>query len=510
MPGSNDKKARTVVTVNYEFETKHQTYDLKLDRLYTVWNPNARPSFNGLKSTTAEIQRLIKGAIDDKRQIRGLGGNWSMSRVAAARGAIIDTKPLKWVFRFGDASTNISPNYTGDRGQLLLAQCGVQIANLNPFLKRYRRALKTTGASNGQTIVGAMSTGTHGSRFAFGAVQESIVGMHLIVGPDKHLWVERATYPVVSDAFTRRLGATYTPDDKLFNAALVSFGSFGIIHAVMIETEPVYLLDKFNERIAYNAEFKAAIKTGDFAALPLRNQPEIPYHLEIVANPFEMDEVYVRTMYQRPYTPYDPPVRDKDGFGPGDALTAIAANLSKAVPAVIPKIIKQQLEKRYKTNKEPITGTIGDIFTNTTSRGKTVGSAMGVPLEHAIEAFDLAIKIQQDKGPFPAVVAARFVKKSGALLAFTRYNTTCVIDLDGADSDGIRKYYDLVWKAFDEADFPFTMHWGKINTNLTPQLVKKMYSTDVDTWIDQRKQVLDAASREVFNNEFVARCGLDG
>ena len=55
-----------------------------------------------------------------------------------------------------------------------------------------------TGASNGQTIVGAMSTGAHGSSFDVGAVQDYIIGMHLIVGPNRHIWLERKSAPVVA------------------------------------------------------------------------------------------------------------------------------------------------------------------------------------------------------------------------------------------------------------------------------------------------------------------------
>ncbi len=119
---------------------------------------------------------------------------------------------------------------------------------MNNWLKKNKRSLKTSGASNGQTIVGCFSTGTHGSAIDTGSVPDFIVGMHIITGPGKHIWLERESYPVVSDAFIQKFKTKLVADDELFNAALVSFGSFGFIHGVMIETEDIYLLEMLSQK----------------------------------------------------------------------------------------------------------------------------------------------------------------------------------------------------------------------------------------------------------------------
>jgi hypothetical protein len=49
-----------------------------------------------------------------------------------------------------------------------------------------------------------------------------VVGMHLVVGPDRDVWIERASYPVLSDALVEVLGAQLIRDVTLFNSALVS------------------------------------------------------------------------------------------------------------------------------------------------------------------------------------------------------------------------------------------------------------------------------------------------
>jgi FAD/FMN-containing dehydrogenase len=143
------------------------------------------------------------------------------------------------------------------------------VRQLNEYLQQRGRSLKTAGASNSQTIAGAFSTGTHGSAVRVGAMQDFVVGLHLIVGEDRHIWLERASYPVVSDRFIERLGAEPIRDDTLFNAALVSFGGFGIIHAAMIETEPIYLVEAHRQRVPLGDALKHTIDTLDFSEAPV-------------------------------------------------------------------------------------------------------------------------------------------------------------------------------------------------------------------------------------------------
>ncbi len=116
--------------------------------------------------------------------------------------------------------------------------------------------------------------------------------------------------------------------------------------------------------------------------------------------------------------------------------------------------------------------------------------------------------MHEEHGPLAGVFALRFVRGSDALLAFTRYERTCVIDMDGPHSKSSLKFFRHAWKAFDDAQLPYTLHWGKNNQHLNAARVRRMYGDDVDRWIASREHLLDAPTRQVFTNRFMERCGL--
>ena len=94
------------------------------------------------------------------------------------------------------------------------------------------------------------------------------------------------------------------------------------------------------------------------------------------------------------------------------------------------------------------------------------------------------------------------------MLAFTRFDYTCILELDGAFSDATTNFYRAVWKRLDDEKIPYTVHWGKVN-ELTPARVQQMYGADADAWVAARNKLLDASSRKVFCNPLLKEWGLD-
>ncbi len=487
------------------WENQHETFVYNIENRYELGNGNG-DAISSYNEATAGFQQLISDAVTRSGHLRGLGAGWSWTPIAATPGVILETKALNTTFTITPGS--VSPAYTGDPSRLFLAQCGTGIWELSAFLKQRGRSLKTSGASNGQTIAGAISTGAHGSAFDTGAVQDYVTGLHLIVGADRHIWLERASYPVVSERFTGLINAELIRDDTLFNAALVSFGSFGIIHGAMIETEDIYLLEAYMQRKPLDAPLRDLMGTLDFsrAALPCGN--ERPYHFQVLINPYDKKTpAYVTTMYKRPYrSDYTAPVRNTNGIGPGDDAPCFIGRMTDAVPKLVPTLVNKLLAGSLSTYDKQF-GTLGEMFSNTDLHGKLLSAAIGVPIEQVNAVIDLLLALNQSRGPFAGLFAFRFVKQSKALLAFTRFPYTCVVELDATFSNTTYTFYSEVWKELDRRNIPYTFHWGKVN-ELTPARLQKMYGTNIDQWKTARKQLMDPQTLTVFTNPVIQQWGL--
>lgn len=201
------RNARFYLYNNFPFTNVHQNVQKTVARSYDAWNP-PKPNtdaFGDMKLTVAMLQTFVADAAANNVQLRAFGGQWSLSEAAIDDGWLINTQPLNIVFKM--AAGDVSPDYTNPPRNLVFAQCGNSVQEINQFLEDNMLALKTSGASDGQTILGALTTGTHGSAIDFGAMQDFVAGMHVIVSPTRHVWIERKSAPVVSQAFLNKLGA---------------------------------------------------------------------------------------------------------------------------------------------------------------------------------------------------------------------------------------------------------------------------------------------------------------
>ena len=506
------REARIMPYHQNTWTNKHQNFTQQIEMYYDIANPR-RPvtdAWSDMRLTVAKLQSLIAQAAQDNARLRAYGGTWSLSRAAVTNGRLIDTRYLNW--RFPLKPQHVSPDYPRAAGNLIFAQCGISISELNKFLAGRKSSLKTSGASNGQTFAGAVSTGTHGSAIEIGSMQDYVVGLHIIVAPDKHVWLERKSYPVASGDLISKLGVaadSVLRDDMLFNAALVSFGSFGIIHGLVFEVEALYLLEASRQRMAIDNHLRQAMETLDFSALQLPDPNEPPFHFEVVINPHDIQGgAYVTTMYQRKYrNDYIRPPQLEGGFGPGDDLLAVIGNVNDAVPDLVPAAVNffvNRVNKVYQKQE----GVHGEIFSATDTHGKATSTEIGVAKEDASRVLDCLLDVHRVAGPFGGVFAFRFVKKSDALLAFTKFPYTCTIELPGVFSNRSDQFFQRVWAELDNAGIDYTLHWGQVN-NFTPARVRKMYGdAAVNQWIQSRNTLLNAQMRKVFSSPFLESCGL--
>ncbi|MCY1037192.1 FAD-binding protein [Corallococcus sp. BB11-1] len=492
-----------------QWQNWHETYSQKLELLVDVWNANASQSTTeGYADTTRGLQELIAKALWEGQELRALGAGWSFSRAPATSGILVNTKPLNYVF----PAPRTHPSYAGSREDLLFVQCGNSVAELNHFLKaKMGKALPTSGASNGQTIAGAIATGTHGSTLDFGAMQDFVAGLHLVVSPERHIWLERASNPTISDDVPQKLGAELIRDDALFNAALVSLGSFGIVHGVLLVAEDLYYLQAYRHRMPLTEGLWRAMDQLDFSGVQLPGPAgQRPYHFQVVINPNDLEGgAYVTVMYKHAQPPPgSKPPSPGSKLTQGDSALEIVGVLTDMVSDLTIPVMSKLLERFYGEFSN-VAGTPGELFTDTTTRGKALGSALGIPLGQVRRAVETAMAINREYA-FPGLLALRYTLPSKATLAFTHHAPmTCVLDIDGAGSARTKTFCQKVWQQLTERQVPYTLHWGKLN-DLDGARVRSMYGPErVESWRKARAALLTSPElRAAFTNDYLRTLGL--
>jgi hypothetical protein len=218
---------------------------------------------------------------------------------------------------------------------------------------------------------------------------------------------------------------------------------------------------------------------------------------------------YSTVMYKRPYrVGYPSPQIDAPGkAGPGDDVPAFRGKVTDLLPIVTPHMVSALVKASY-TLYDGLMGTCGEIFSNNNIRGRVLSTALGIPIQYAVQVNELLIDLHRQHGPFTGIFSYRYTRKSTATLAFTRFDPTLVLELDGVESAITRRFYQVVWSALQEANIPYTFHWGKIG-NLDPATTRAMYGQDMDRWIRARNTLLSPEGMEVFCNQTLRDWGLD-
>ena len=490
----------------FQWSNKHDNLTTRVEEHIDVWNGPA-PDGESWRIGCRKLQAILERAQAKGRRVRAVGGRWSLSPVAVCPDVMINTLPLNHhVVGLPPrhvSSTNVDPAH------LVFAQCGTSVAELNTTLELDGLALPTSGASNGQSICGAISTGTHGSARRVGSMQDYMLGLHVLAENGRSYWIERASKPIVSDEFCHHLGATLVRDDRLFRAAVVGFGSFGIIHAVLFEATPIYLLDVRTLRMDWPDVVDAA-STLDTSTLRLPDAGREPFHLDIALNPYRpgrgQQGALVTAMYKRSFG--DHPKRPtKDGkLVPGIDLLGIGGKLATAFPLTIPAGVSRTFEGVVKERCEMVMGTPGEVFGDTELVGKSLSSEIGVDLRDVRSAVAVLLGVAREYS-YPGMFGLRYVQKSDALLAFTRFETTCTIEMTGAGSSRTLNFYDRATAALDAQRIPYTQHWGKLH-GINAGNIRHRWGGAVDEWLEARGAFLSPAGRSMFSNDLLAACQL--
>ena len=210
-----------------------------------------------------------------------------MSAVYADAESVLDDATLARFAPADPSTLDAPPPVPPTRNRLVHVKAGLKLAHLNCMLESNSipLAMATLGGSNGQSIAGAISTGTHGTNPTLPPIQDFVRAIHLVGPGGKQWWIEPESAPVTVESEMRELMASrvldpcleLVYDDPLFDACLVSLGAAGVIYSVVIEAMPKYHLTSTTERI--NLARAREIITNDVLG------PSPPFFAEFVLGP---------------------------------------------------------------------------------------------------------------------------------------------------------------------------------------------------------------------------------
>lgn len=490
-----------------KYENFHSTQNIPIKGVWRIKNSvDGSSALSRMRETAARLQGFIGHAVEQKVRIRAIGRTWSFSDIPAVKdGWILETDRLNYVFNV--TPTNLSPDFIGNGQELFLAQTGCLISEINRHLetKKRRQALRTSGASNGQTLGGAIGTGTHGSALGVGALPSQVAGFQLLTAT-QNLWIERPSAPTMNAKFAKKLNATLVRDEQLFQTALVGLGSVGIVHCYMLRTTGRYKL-RSERRKMKMFEVRRALNTLDFHGVPLPEGDKYPYFFQVVINPaLEREDVYVTTRYKVACEPdYEPDYKLVSGHSLHNDLPAVVAKLAGGNARLGPKLVTALLKSQQ--SDEKAVGTPGETYALTSGKNGVLGSAICVPMGLTTDAVDIVREVISKKFG-PLIIALRYVQKTDGYLAFTRFDPGCVLDIDGLDAPASHDVLKRVLVAFDKAGIPYTQHWGKIN-GLTKKRLAVGYGDNIARWKLGRARLLpDPSEQFVFSNDMTDRLGL--
>ena len=466
--------------------------------------------FDLFRNAGRYLDEVIQNARSKGARILAIGSGWALSDINITDGWLVNTKLLNGCYDIADKY--FDPGYpSADRPCVVLAQGGMQIAELNAYLELItkNRSIKAAGIGNGQTVAGAVSGNTHGSQINFGAMPDFVVGLHIATGSGRTLWIERASRPVLNQDFCDRIEADLIRDDEVFNAAVVSFGTFGIIAAMAIETSPIYHLDFPAISDIPHDDLKT--KLAGFAAA----DPDL-YHYEFIFDPHARDPVAMEGAAKK--VPFDHPrptpvprwiVRDKNGYAPGINILRVVGLLRFLPPRIPTRLQFKQYRKIALLNK--VRGTPGQLYTSSIYylEGYTE-SAFAVSVKDAPKMIDICSAVAREVR-LPSIGQVRLCHRSQATLGFTQHAPkTAVFEFGMINDERFPDFERRMDKALRDEGIRYTVHWSK-NSGISPDQLKYMYgAAKIASWKAARRQVFgnDAVLMKMFESDAMVRAGL--
>ncbi|GAA4127057.1 D-arabinono-1,4-lactone oxidase [Streptomyces tunisiensis] len=191
---------------------------------------SVRPAREVTPASVEELADAVRRAAEDGLPVKAVGTGHSFSSIAATEGLLVRPQLLTGIRRIDRETGTVT------------VEAGTPLKRLNAALAREGLSLTNMGDIMEQTVSGATSTGTHGTGRESASIAAQIKGLEL----------------VTADGSVLTCSEKENPD--VFAAARIGLGALGVVTALTLAVEPLFLLTAREEPMTFDrvcAEFDA-------------------------------------------------------------------------------------------------------------------------------------------------------------------------------------------------------------------------------------------------------------
>jgi hypothetical protein len=453
-------------------------------------------------ATLDEMRSILQQASELGCRVKAVGSGHSFADVATTTDFLVETHGLGRVLELERGVLNAGV----DAGHLVETEGGIRVSALNEALWERGFGLINMGGYDGQTLMGVVSTSTHGSGISFPPLCNFVVSLTTVLAKGRTMRIEpKAGITDPAKWVAKHPDIELVQDDDFFNAVLVGIGCMGVIYSVVLSVQDRYWMIE-QRSLSKWSDVKRELQGG----APLRDNR----HWEVLINPYQINGDYTCLITRR--NPLEAPNAPAQNLPQRNFIVELLAKarFSGAVllaainhfPDLVPQVIDQALgslacdyvDRSYRVFN---VGAANDV--------PAFGSEIGFPMSTYIAATDRILEITKHaqevgKAYLTSPFSLRFCKASPAFLSMMHEADTCMIEFPLlANTIG---GYELLRKIENEMyAFGGRPHWGLLNfISGGRNLIERMYPK-FSKW-DAVRRKLDPDG--MFANAFTDRAGI--
>jgi hypothetical protein len=486
-----------------------------------------------LRNVGAGVSAVLKEAFDRALPVRVPGGRWSLSTISKPSGSLLDLSNYRRIGKVPEA-------WLADAGAPpvvpVLIAGGITVNVINRELAALGLALQTSGASDGQTLAGAIATGTHGADLRVGALHDTVLALHVVVSPTESVLIQGSAGHLNEQA-AQTLAAWFgiecrlLSDDQLFRAAQVHLGSLGVVLNVVLAAVPLYYWSRCRTAHQDGASWRAVLRTREPRNANGLHLPQ-PDYLQFILNPYAPEpatepRAWITSMRKLPYANQPDVVTNVTDVSLRSDLAAFLPAIIEVFQShadawldpVLRRITSLQLREFYGSQPATDAALPGVMFGPPERFGLDFDPLRGASAEYvfdaaqarqAVELILETLRSQMDAHrQYFGGIGVRFVKGSDAWLAPNAKPINTFVELQSISTTELPAIHAAIGDALTQAGIAYGGHWGQWELN-SPEVARRWWGDHaLQSWQAARADLLSPTARRIFASPILKVAGLD-